>query len=263
MPGTMTLRQSLLEMYWGMRRVVTPALRYSQYSYEEVLQQRVSAETRWLDLGCGHQVLPSWRLEQERRLVATCRSIVGLDYDLPSLHAHQTIRHRLKGDMRRLPFRDESFDLVTANMVVEHLDDPDVQFQEVSRILRPGGCFVFHTPNALGHPTLLTRMVPRRARAGLVHLLDGRPPGDVFPAYYRANTRRRIHRLARATGLEVEQFTLLLTDAIFALVPPLALVELVWLRALTSRRLESLRTNIIAVLRKPAGAARETLSSAA
>lgn len=119
MPGMMTLRQSLLEMYWGMRRVVTPTLRYSQYSYEEVLQQRVSAETRWLDLGCGHQVLPSWRLEQERRLVATCRSIVGLDYDLPSLHAHQTIRHRLKGDMRRLPFRDESFDLVTANMVVE------------------------------------------------------------------------------------------------------------------------------------------------
>ena len=33
----------------------------------------------------------------------------------------------------------ETFDLVTANMVVEHLTQPVRQFSEIQRVLRPGG----------------------------------------------------------------------------------------------------------------------------
>jgi SAM-dependent methyltransferase len=137
-------------------------------------------------------------------------------------------------------------------MVVEHLDNPDTQFREVSRVLRPGGVFLFHTPNALGYFTMLARVVPRPIKLRFVYLLDGRTPEDVFPAYYRANSRRRIERLAHMTGLQVERFTLLVTDAMFAPVPPLAFVELLWLRILMTRHFKPLRTNIIAVMRKQA-----------
>jgi SAM-dependent methyltransferase len=241
---------ALYRIYWAMRGVIAPRLKYSQYLYEDVLEDLVRPGTRWLDLGCGHQVLPSWRERQERVLVARCRTVVGLDYDLPSLARHRSIDRKVRGDMSRLPFADESFDLVTANMVVEHLDDPRAQFAEISRVLRPGGSFLFHTPNALGYFAVLARLVPRAIKLKLVYLLDGRTPDDVFPAFYRANSRRRIDALAASTDLRVDQFRLVVSDAMFAPVPPLALVELLWLRVLMTRRFRPLRTNIIAVMSK-------------
>ena len=249
------LRRALENIYWAMRGVITPGLEYPQYLYEEVLKSLVRPDTDWLDLGCGHQVLPSWRENQERTLVAGCRTVVGLDYDLHSLTKHRSIRRKVQGDMGRLPFADEAFDLVTANMVVEHLDRPRVQFAEIHRVLRPGGRFLFHTPNALGYFALMARLVPRPIKLKLVYLLDGRAPDDVFPVFYRANSRRRIAALAASTGLRVDRLRLVVSDAMFATVPPLALIELLWLRVLMTEHFRAIRTNIIALMTKETGVA--------
>ena len=244
------VRTALYGVYQAVREVIAPRLKYSQYLYEDALQSHVRRGTRWLDLGCGHQILPSWRAHEEERIVNRSRVIVGLDYDLPSLQKHKTIRRKVRADVTRLPFGDGTFDLATANMVVEHLDDPRAQFAEINRVLTPGGRFIFHTPNALGYFTMLARVVPRAVKLKFVYLLDGRTADDVFPAFYRANSRWRIEELARATGLRVEEFRLIVSDAMFAPVPPLAVLELLWLRLLMTRPLRPLRTNIIAVLTK-------------
>ena len=46
------------------------------------------------------------------------------------------VRH---GDMYRLPFSSDRFDLVTANMLVRYADDPAAVLSEGMRVLRPGG----------------------------------------------------------------------------------------------------------------------------
>jgi SAM-dependent methyltransferase len=233
-----------------MQRCIAPRLRYSQYLYEEALQRHVSRDTRWLDLGCGHQVLPRWRGAEERRLVETCKMVVGVDFDLPSLRNHRHISLRARADIARLPLKDRTFDLVTANMVVEHLSDPDVQFREVWRVLEPDGLFIFHTPNALGYVVMLARTVPDPIKRKLVRLLDGRPAEDVFPAFYRANTRARITGLARAVGFELEALKMVASDAVFEVIPALAALELLWLRLLLTKPFRALRPTIIAMMRK-------------
>lgn len=45
------------------------------------------------------------------------------------------------------PFEDDSFDVVVAKHVVEHLPAPDQAIQEIGRVLRPGGLLVLGTPN--------------------------------------------------------------------------------------------------------------------
>src|SRR5215207_5883623 len=46
-------------------------------------------------------------------------------------------------DAERLPFDDESFDLVLGHAVLHHIPHLDVAFAEFMRVLRPGGRFVF------------------------------------------------------------------------------------------------------------------------
>jgi ubiquinone/menaquinone biosynthesis C-methylase UbiE len=247
----MNIREMSYSFYDSARKFIAPSLLHSQSLYENVLESHVNHQTRWLDLGCGHQVLPSWRLEQERKLVGRCRSVVGLDYDTGSLKAHKTITERVRGSITDLPFASGHFDLVTANMVVEHLDDPEAQFQEVYRVLKPGGLFIFHTPNALGYLTIGARLVPDRFKDRLVYLLDGRSENDVFDTHYKANTRKRIAELAQTSGFEVTKIKMLVSEAGFMFVPPLAVPELVWIRLLMIESLKPLRTTIIAILKKP------------
>ncbi len=53
------------------------------------------------------------------------------------------IRHE---DLRKTSFADASFDLVLTSDVFEHIPDPEVAEQEIVRILKPGGAYVFTVP---------------------------------------------------------------------------------------------------------------------
>ena len=246
----MSLRTRLFNVYWTLRRTIVPNLRYSQYSYEESLKRHVTPSVEWVEIGCGHSILPSWRANEERQLVKTCKAIFGIDYDLSSLKAHPNITKKLRGDVTKLPFRSEAFDLVTANMVVEHLDNPDEQFREISRILKSKGVFLFHTPNAYGYGVILSMFVPEWLKGKLIYLLEGREEHDIFPTHYKANTEAQVKTLAQANGFEVLQLDLIATDAIFAMFPPLAALELLWIRLLMTQPFRNLRTNMIVALRK-------------
>jgi SAM-dependent methyltransferase len=246
----MVFRARLFRVYHAMRAAITPSLRYSQEIYEETLTPLVRG-ARWLDLGCGHRVLPTWRETQEHALVAASRFAAGIDYDLPSLLKHRSFSLRTRGDLCRLPFAAESFDLASANMVLEHLDKPVAMFQEVRRVLAPGGSFIFHTPNLHGYATIGARLLPQRSKVALADVLEGRSAEDVFPTHYRANDIGHIESLAREAGLEVVMLRLIATDAVFALVPPLALLELLWIRLLLTHRFQRLRPNLIGILRRP------------
>src|SRR5262249_53460014 len=186
----------------------------SQCLYEDILAREAISGITWLDLGCGHQVLPEWRANEEKALLRD-KTIVGIDCDFPSLTRHPNLSLKGCGNIGRLPFRDSSFDLVTANMVVEHLDDPRPQVQENGGILKPGGRFIFHTVNRHGHFALLRRLTPHRLKDRIVRVLDGREAEDVFEVHYKANTRHRIEELSRAAGFRVVKIRMLVTDAVF------------------------------------------------
>lgn len=97
-----------------------------------------------------------------------------------------------------LPFADESFDLVLADHVIEHVqaaDAPGVA-HEVMRVLKPGGWFAARTPNKWGVIGIGARAVPNDLHTTVLHRLQpGRHDRDVFPVAYTMNTRKDLRRL--------------------------------------------------------------------
>jgi ubiquinone/menaquinone biosynthesis C-methylase UbiE len=233
-----------------MQRVIAPGLRYSQEVYEDALDDLVFSTTRWLDVGCGHHILPEWRTSAEDRLVSRAALVVGIDPDADAVAKHRSIRMIHIGSADNLPFSESSFDLVTANMVVEHMTDPVKNFNEIRRVLSPGGKFLFHTPNLKGYVTAFARSLPSFVKPPLARVLDGRVEADVYPAHYRCNTEETIRSVAALAGFEVMAVRHVSSAAVFARALPVAIIELLWIRATMSERRAMLRTNIISVLQR-------------
>lgn len=247
----MNLRDPLYRLSGKLQRRITPGLQYSQAVFEERLRTLVAGARSWLDLGCGHRLLPEWREEAELALVRRVPFVIGLDVDEQAIVRHRSIDQRCLGDIGRLPFANASFDLVTANMVVEHLVDPAVQFAEVGRVLAPGGRFVFHTPNADSYIVRLLRALPNGVKRTLARISEGRPSVDVYPTFYRANDRVSIEAVGARAGLGVSSIEFVTSAPAFSLLPPLLVVELLWIRQLQHRPgLAPLRPTLICCLER-------------
>ncbi len=55
----------------------------------------------------------------------------------------------VKADICDLPFQDNSFDMVFANHVLEHIEDDNKAMHELFRVLKPGGMGIFQIPQEL------------------------------------------------------------------------------------------------------------------
>lgn len=228
-----------------------PHVEYHQHRYARALDAHVPREARWLDLGAGTRLHHGWVGANEEVLAERATLIVGCDFVVKHLRENTRLDAALAADGAALPFRPESFDIVTANMVLEHLDRPARVFAEVARVLAPGGRFIFVTPNAT-HPAVVTAsLIPRRIRSWVAGIMEGREAEHIFPTHYRANTVARVRALAEDAGLEpvvVERFSSWPMTVREAL--PLFLLESA-LVSLSRGPLDRLASNLIGVLRRP------------
>ncbi len=244
-----SIRHRLLQMSRVLRSMIAPHAVWSEYAYEDTVRRYVE-KTRWLDLGCGRQIAPE-RPMVDRELVSKASFVVGLDPDLDSLLCHKGITRKVKGGGEKLPFRDASFDLVTANMVFEHIARPERVFNEIASVLAPKGVLIIHTPNKKGYDTLVARVIPYRIKRRIAAWLFGQSEDDVFPTFYRANSSDDIRSMAGKAGLEVVELRTICSSPVTALVPPVAFIELLWLRLLSLSILSGARPVILATFRKP------------
>lgn len=246
----MTRKEKWEQRYYKIQRKIVPELKYSQTTYEEFLAQYVREGSDWLEAGCGHQILPEWRLTQEQSLVDQCRRVVGVDLDFEGIQKHRTIKETYYANLETLPFDAESFDLLTCNMVVEHLENPLTVFTEFHRVLRPGGTVIIHTPNAYGYPTIAARMMPQFAKVKLAGILEGRSAEDVFPAHYRANTPKRLDETLSLVGFRKERFLCIPTSCALYFSRVLVSLELAYVKLTLTPAFERLRTNLLCAYTK-------------
>ena len=244
------MKDRLYSFYWKLERRIVPGNTSTQNIYFRELKQFLPEHPVWLDLGCGHQLFAEWMVAEQEEMVGRSKHLIGIDLDRIGLSKHAGLHDRVEGNLEQLPFCDGAFDLVTANMVVEHLYDPPQVLREVRRILKPGGLFVFHTPNYLNFKIFASSLLPGFMKNPLIRFFDGRHEEDVFRTYYRMNTPDRVRKLCSLAGFELTSLTLTDGAALTIMLGPLVIPELLFMKLCRLEGLRNLRSNIIAVLRK-------------
>lgn len=231
-----------------------PALEFHQNRYARELEETLKPGCRWLDLGAGTVIHGGWLNASQQAMRERARQLVGVDLVQPHLRRNPYLTAAAVADGMRLPFADGSFDIVTANMVVEHLADPSAVFSEVARVLAPGGRFVFVTPN-VNHPVVraLSIAVSPRWRRLLAHRAERRALEHIFHTFYRANSVAAVRTAARAAGLEPERVDVFCSYPMVRFALSLTWLECQWIRLCHLRPFRGLGSNLVACLGKPVG----------
>lgn len=151
-----------------------------------------------LDLGCGFAEFGSVFFEEP--------ADVGLDIsrgDLRLARRRGVYRDLVQSDGGVLPFRDGVFPTVLSVSVLEHIDRVERVIPEVWRVLRPGGRFVFTTPE----PEMGGLLFYQRLSAALRLRAAGRAYGRTVDRFF--------HHVSVKT---MEEWTSLLEGAGFRVV---------------------------------------------
>lgn len=98
-----------------------------------------------------------------------------------------------RGDARRLPFPDATFDVVITSEVLEHIQDDVTAIAEMVRVLKPGGRFAATVPAWL--PELVNWKLSDEYHAP-------KSPGGHVRIYARTELRAKL----RAAGLHVDGY---------------------------------------------------------
>lgn len=158
---------------------------------EEILQV-IDPGMHLLDIGAGAGIV------KEMNFKGLVAKAIGIDPD-PRVQLNPFLDEGYVGFGDKLPFADHSFDVVICDNVLEHLENPLQVYTEVFRVLKPGGKFLFKTPNRFHYMPLIATITPVWFHK-FYNRRRGRHETDTFPTHYKANSKSAVRKYARQAG---------------------------------------------------------------
>lgn len=155
---------------------------------------------RVLDIGCGRGIA--------RRPVLTdaigeaAEELWGLEPDASVTAREGLFTHFQHALMEDAELPAGHFDLAYSFMVMEHVEEPVRFLEAVQRVLRPGGVYLFCTPNGLHYFSRAVALLCRlRADERVASAVRRESLEEYhYPVRYRCNRPGQIDRLAAEAG---------------------------------------------------------------
>lgn len=137
-------------------------------------------------------------------------SLDGVDPDA-SIASNPLLTCRWQSTLEGSGAPSAAYDLAFAYNVLEHVATPRRFFEEVNRVLKPGGIFWGLTPNGYHPFTVLSRSIEILGLKGFARAKVGANERGImkvneYPAYYRCNTPRAVMRATRGLPFRSAHF---------------------------------------------------------
>ena len=201
-----------------------------------------------LEIGSG----PS---NETSTFLSSLGTLEGIDID-PDVLGNNALSaaHVLSGEV--YPFSDNTFDACVSNYVNEHISDPRRHLEEVCRVLKPNGVYVFRTPNRFHYTAVVSHLTPHWFHKLVANRLRNLPATshDPYPTRYRFNSRAAVERYADELGFTIDKLRLIEPEPLYGMSSRILFFSfLAYERTVNAHELlAGLRANILSVMRKKA-----------
>lgn len=232
--------------------------------YEAVVRDAMNAQPGQLvlDIGGGKKCFVAGM-----RLPGAGTRIVAIDIDEGELRQNNDVDARLVGDVTKgLPFRDQTFDIVTSRSLLEHLSDTEAFARHAVRVLRPGGYFIHLCPGKFAPFAMINHVLPNAAARRLLYYFHPSYEQDCgFRAFYDRTYYSAMKGILERSGFEVVEIRRRYYQSIyFNFFVPFYLISLLYdmtARTLGARNLAS--QLLIVARRRASGTAGSSLKAPA
>ncbi len=126
---------------------INPFIWNEQMRDEAIGWLDISAEDRVLDVGCGTGFATEGLLQQTEHVYGLDQSPDQLAKAYAKFGKRGPVRFH-KGDAERLPFADDSFDVVWSSGSIEYWPNPVKALRECRRVGKPGGQVLIVGPDS-------------------------------------------------------------------------------------------------------------------
>jgi ubiquinone/menaquinone biosynthesis C-methylase UbiE/uncharacterized protein YbaR (Trm112 family) len=193
---------------------------YESHFFPDTLRQieakkRIGRRTAYLEIGCGEFFFGQC-------VASRCGTVIGVDFSFNALRIAKRMLDKrgtrnyllIQADIRGMPIRSRSIDLIYGGGVIEHFKDTQACVNELYRVLRPGGVS-FNTVPYLNIGSAYRQVwgnipnlpvVRETAEAVHVSLLGGRHMRFGYELSFPESELRKIHLAAGFREVEIGRF---------------------------------------------------------
>lgn len=178
----------------------------------------LNKDALYLDCGCS-----DGKLTMSLAKKIKTKKIFGIDVDQKAIKLSKKKGIEvISGDLNRtMPFKEETFDVITAVEVIEHLYDTDTFIKELYRVCKKGGYVLIATENLASWHNIFALMLGMQPSTGpnisnyypvgfhplYKKHLENAPKSDVWNSDKHINviTRDALRKLCHAYGFKIEE----------------------------------------------------------
>ena len=151
-----------------------------------------------LDLGAGRG---AWFYEDQcdfrknlRNLKNKASHVIGADIDEAVL-SNPTNHENIIIKDGKIPLEDNTIDIIIADWVLEHVENPKEFYDEIDRILKEGGIFCARTPHKYKYVSLMASLIKNKHHSKILKIIQpSRKEIDTFPTVFKLNTIKSLKK---------------------------------------------------------------------
>lgn len=174
--------------------------------------QKLQSPVRTLDVGCGRGI--GRRVEYQWAIRPHADEFWGLEPDSTREPDDELFDRHEHALMENADLPNDYFDVSYSFMVMEHVVNPEQFMQAMMDCLKPGGTYLFITPNKRHYFTRIASALHtlHLDEAVLRIIKRGSVEDYHYPVQYRFNDERRIDACARRIGFQKPEYAYVESD---------------------------------------------------
>ena len=162
----------------------------------------INKNSKVLDFGAGRAAWYEDDKSKIRRMIrllkGKVREVIAADID-DAVLKNKASNKQILITNNSLNLLKNSFDLIIADYVLEHIDDPKLFYKQIDKCLKSGGWFCARTPHKYCYVSIFATLFKNSLHSKLLKRIQPeRKEIDVFPTKYKMNTMKDITKAFEA-----------------------------------------------------------------